>query len=327
MLFCRGVGLLRVLIKIFLPKNFVQCRLDKLIRDMKLQIKEHHTEMEEQNLKLKCASLKRRISEVEENNEIATLALSRTKAAIRRLRLEYVILLERLEDRATKIPDGINLFEEMASPPTPNVLDDALIAAGLSRNGIVKKPTKKVKSSASNTNGNSNSSKLKARDPDLPKRPTNAYLIFCEMEKERIKQENEEKHPGMTNDLSKSMTEAWKNLPEEERKPYYKLYEDDRMRYQKEKAVYKQKKLAPSDEPEEQKVTKKKPENTASSQRTPEISDTKGADIELKDVTQQVDNDIAEEDQNDTEDVQMEPSSSQGLTVDSTHKDDTSPKK
>ena len=25
--------------------------------------------------------------------------------------------------------------------------------------------------------------KQKARDPDLPKRPTNAYLIFCEMER------------------------------------------------------------------------------------------------------------------------------------------------
>ena len=78
--------------------------------------------------------------------------------------------------------------------------------------------------------------KQKARDPDLPKRPTNAYLIFCEMEKERIKQDD----PNAS-DLSKSMTEAWKNLSEERRRPYYKLYEDDRIRYQREMAEYNQK--------------------------------------------------------------------------------------
>ena len=39
------------------------------------------------------------------------------------------------------------------------------------------------------------------------------------MEKERIKQDD----PNAS-DLSKSMTEAWKNLSEERRRPYYKLY-------------------------------------------------------------------------------------------------------
>ena len=48
------------------------------------------------------------------------------------------------------------------------------------------------------------------------------------MEKERIKQDD----PNAS-DLSKSMTEAWKNLSEERRRPYYKLYEDDRIRYQR----------------------------------------------------------------------------------------------
>lgn len=207
--------------------------------------------------KQKCKELRKRVLEIEENNEIATIALSRTQATIRRLRLEYAILLERLEDRATQLPDGIVAFEEMACPPTPTILDDSLVK---SKTGNKKSKSSSSSSSSSSTtsssamkialaSGSSKSSngpsdvasttmgKQKARDPDLPKRPTNAYLIFCEMEKERIKQDD----PNAS-DLSKSMTEAWKNLSEERRRPYYKLYEDDRIRYQREMAEYNQKK-------------------------------------------------------------------------------------
>jgi len=259
---------------------------------------------EEVQLKNKCNELKRRINEIEENNEIATLALSRTKAAIRRLRMEYIILLERLEDRATAIPDGINVFEEMQSPPVPTVVDESLYAAGMSKNGATKKTTKKSKAASSSaTNGTSSTTKQKSRDPDLPKRPTNAYLIFCEMEKDRIKAENEEKNPGSASDLSKSMTEAWKNLPEDDRKPYYKLYEDDRMRYQKEKAVYNQKKQT-SDEIEEPKTHKKKKLNSAAAEPTPEIPDEKEPEIEPK---EEIDNEF------DDDETQMDPPSSQTI--------------
>ena len=81
----------------------------------------------EVRFKQKCKELRKRVLEIEENNEIATIALSRTQATIRRLRLEYAILLERLEDRATQLPDGIVAFEEMACPPTPTILDDSLV--------------------------------------------------------------------------------------------------------------------------------------------------------------------------------------------------------
>lgn len=218
--------------------------------------------------------MKKRVLEVEESNEIATIALSRTQASIRRLRLEYSILLERLEDRAKQIPDGIVSFEEMACPPTPTILDDSLIK---SKNGSKKGGKSKSKasgtgsgsatgsiaaglggSSGGKVNGGGGSpsdvasttmGKQKARDPDLPKRPTNAYLIFCEMEKERIKLGD----PNAS-DISRSMTEAWKNLSEEDRRPYFKLYEDDRIRYQREMAEYHQRKENGEPELKKQKV-------------------------------------------------------------------------
>ncbi|KAI5953251.1 NHP10 [Candida jiufengensis] len=212
-------------------------------------------ESEEERFKQKCKELQKRIKEVEESNEIATIAYSRTQSTIRRLRLEYAILIERLEDRANYLPDGIIHFEEMAGPPTPNILDDSIVknskngTSGQINNSINsgtsnsnkksnKKSSKSSSSSSTNQSTNSNNQNSKNRDPDLPKRPTNAYLLFCEQEKERLK--NDESNN--TKDLSKLMTEAWKNLSEEDRRPFYLSYEDDKLRYQKEMVEYNHKK-------------------------------------------------------------------------------------
>lgn len=191
--------------------------------------------------------------EVEESNEVATLALTRTKAAIRRLRLEYAILVERLEQRAS---ESVFDPEEMSPPPSPKILDDGLSSNALrhNRNGAVKRGTRKAGSrTAGSTNSiegglstisatGSSAAAHKIRDPELPKRPTNAYLIFCEMEKDRIREELEDKNPSAMSDLSKTITEAWNNLDEEKRAPYYKLYQDDRERYHREMSLYNLKK-------------------------------------------------------------------------------------
>ncbi|OBA14823.1 uncharacterized protein OGAPODRAFT_16787 [Ogataea polymorpha] len=58
------------------------------------------------------------------------------------------------------------------------------------------------------------------------------------MEKERVKKQIESKDPGVPSDLSKAMTEAWRNLDDVSRKPYYELYEQDRLRYQREIKEY-----------------------------------------------------------------------------------------
>lgn len=190
---------------------------------------DHNTNTNDIELKFrqKCKDLKRRINEVEESNELATLAISRTKTSIRRLRLEHSILLERLEQNAIQFPEN---FEDMSPPPSP-ILDsqDKLKPTG-------NKRSKKDKESKFSE------TKQKIRDPDLPKRPTNAYLIFCELEKERIKQTSGDQSLSSIPELGKSLVEAWKNLDDEGRKPYHKIYEEDKERYQREMAAYNQRK-------------------------------------------------------------------------------------
>lgn len=200
----------------------------------------------EQRFKQKCRELKKRITEVEESNDVATLALTRTNAVIRRLRLEYAILLERLEERATNPAFDP---EDMSPPPSPKILDESLNSSNVKLNkggSGVKRGSRKAGgragSSVAGSNGSSGASSKPARDPNLPKRPTNAYLIFCDMEKDRIRLELEEKNPGAVSELSKAITEAWNNLNEEGRAPYFKLYQDDRERYHREMSIYNQRK-------------------------------------------------------------------------------------
>ncbi|EDO18070.1 hypothetical protein Kpol_1045p57 [Vanderwaltozyma polyspora DSM 70294] len=152
--------------------------------------------------------LKRNVEELKEENEVLALGIQRTRLSIKRLKLEYSVLLERLEARLEIDPE---LSYENPLPTLESFKKE-----------LLTKPLKKTKSK---------SQKAKDRDPNLPKRPTNAYLLFCEVNKEKIRQSG-------TQDVTKALAEAWKNLSEEDRKPYYKLYSDDRERYKREMEIY-----------------------------------------------------------------------------------------
>lgn len=136
------------------------------------------------------------------------LAIQRTRLSVKRLKLEYSVLLERLEARVDLDPE---LRYENPLPTLESFKKE-----------LLTKPLKKTKSKRQ---------KAKDRDPNMPKRPTNAYLLFCEMNKEKVRQQGSQ-------DVSRDLTEAWKNLNEQDRKPYYELYSEDRERYQKEMEIY-----------------------------------------------------------------------------------------
>lgn len=181
-------------------------------------------ESEEQKYRQKCKDLKRRIREIEDHNEATSISISRTKRAIQRLRLERALILEKLEDKTSlKVDDS----EGTPSPPsTPKKKESP--GAESPEKGSVEPSEKPTKTKRNTT----------PRDPNLPKRPQNAYIIFCDLEKERVKQELERQQPGESFDLTRAMADAWKELSEEERKRFYEKYEDDKERYVREMAAY-----------------------------------------------------------------------------------------
>lgn len=235
--------------------------------------------------------LRKRIHEIEQHNELMGLSISRTKRDIKRLRLERSLLLEKLEERTVlKVDDS----EGSPSPP-PLQSDAAALKRPGSNAGSPRKrkpgeqdaggahtPSKKHSPSARQVSGETAAAadmdmngfeededtpsstttaaarpkRAPPRDPNLPKRPQNAYIIFCDLEKERVKREVEEANSGHPFDLTKAMAEKWHELADSERQRFYQLYEDDKERYAREMSACDLPNLSPSELKEKQRAEK-----------------------------------------------------------------------
>ena len=90
-----------------------------------------------------------------------------------------------------------------------------------------------------------------------PKRGLTAYIFFCKEQRVLIKEENTELS---TKEMTSELGKRWSNLSDKDRKPYIKLAENDKARYEKEKTTW----VKPDDEPLESKKKSKKKSKTQS---------------------------------------------------------------
>ncbi|CAI4963235.1 BEM_collapsed_G0008990.mRNA.1.CDS.1 [Saccharomyces cerevisiae] len=190
---------------------------------------------------------KRRLEELKDQNVVLGLAIQRSRLSVKRLKLEYGVLLERLESR-------IELDPELNC-------EDPLPTLASFKQELLTKPFRKSKTKRH---------KVKERDPNMPKRPTNAYLLYCEMNKERIRQNG-------SLDVTRDLAEGWKNLNEQDRKPYYKLYSEDRERYQMEMEIY-NKKISNIDADDDKEENEQKIKNNEEGSST-KVADSKGGEV------------------------------------------------
>jgi hypothetical protein len=67
--------------------------------------------------------------------------------------------------------------------------------------------------------------KKQNRDPNAPKRPRNAFLMYCKSQRDQAREENQNK--GFQ-DVTRILSQKWKDLPNEEKQvrvTYTKLYQ------------------------------------------------------------------------------------------------------
>lgn len=75
----------------------------------------------------------------------------------------------------------------------------------------------------------------KVKDPNAPKKPSTAYILYCKDELPRLKQEQ----PNVNQKDRLSLAgQNWKTLSDKEKEPYYQLEAKDKKRYQKEMEEY-----------------------------------------------------------------------------------------
>ncbi|KAF4749051.1 hypothetical protein FOZ62_007749 [Perkinsus olseni] len=68
------------------------------------------------------------------------------------------------------------------------------------------------------------------------KRALSAYFIFMQKNRQKIMEENGLQSRDI-GDIAKKTGEAWKAMSEEEKAPYTKLADEDKQRYEREKAA------------------------------------------------------------------------------------------
>ncbi|KAF5325815.1 hypothetical protein D9611_000935 [Ephemerocybe angulata] len=97
------------------------------------------------------------------------------------------------------------------------------------------KPKRKAAEKAEKAPRAAASKSKKEKDPNKPKRALSAYMFFSQDWRERIKAENPEAGFG---EVGKLLGAKWKELDEEEKKPYVELANKDKTRAEGEKNAY-----------------------------------------------------------------------------------------
>ncbi|KAL2914143.1 Non-histone chromosomal protein 6 [Polyrhizophydium stewartii] len=73
------------------------------------------------------------------------------------------------------------------------------------------------------------------KDPDAPKKPLSAFMIFSKENRPRIKEENPDASFG---EIGKLLGAAWRELSEKEKQVYNDKADEDKARYDQEVASY-----------------------------------------------------------------------------------------
>jgi len=75
----------------------------------------------------------------------------------------------------------------------------------------------------------------KKKDPNAPKRGLSAYMFYANDNRDRVRAENPNISFGQ---VGKHLGEEWKSLTDADKVKYQKKAEDDKARYEREKAKY-----------------------------------------------------------------------------------------
>ena len=93
----------------------------------------------------------------------------------------------------------------------------------------IKKPKKKDDDEEAYTVKTAKSAKEK--DPNAPKRPQSSYFLFMNDRRPALQKEKPDLKFG---ELTKELTETWKNMSDKEKKKYEDMAAKDKERYEKE---------------------------------------------------------------------------------------------
>ncbi|OWF35880.1 FACT complex subunit SSRP1-like isoform X2 [Mizuhopecten yessoensis] len=80
----------------------------------------------------------------------------------------------------------------------------------------------------------------KEKDPSAPKKPANAFLLFCQQQRATVQEAylKENKEEISNHELTKRLAHLWNSLNPEQKRVFYDLYEQEKERYDREVKEY-----------------------------------------------------------------------------------------
>ncbi|KAG0283358.1 Non-histone chromosomal protein 6 [Linnemannia gamsii] len=112
---------------------------------------------------------------------------------------------------------------------------------------VVKKETK-VSKRAKNEEVKQKKKKRAKKDPNAPKNPLSAYLLFCNDHRDDVKAKNPDASFGA---IGRLLGDMWRGYSESQKAPYNAKHEKAKAKYAVEKAAYDAKKAGSDDDDDE----------------------------------------------------------------------------
>ncbi|CAO3587693.1 unnamed protein product [Absidia cylindrospora] len=154
--------------------------------------------------KEKYTKLKKRIRDIERENDFLHVRIHKARKSVRRLRLERTFLLDRIEK--TNHHYSVDESEEEGHSEQEHT-----VIPVINHKATVTKPKKK-------------------KDPNAPKGPGNVFFLFCRLQRDKIKDEHpDERSLG---EVTKLLSAKWKSLDLDEKKVYQDMYQKELEEYE-----------------------------------------------------------------------------------------------
>ncbi|KAI9269300.1 hypothetical protein BDA99DRAFT_535371 [Phascolomyces articulosus] len=178
--------------------------------------------MAEDKYRSKYKELKRRVRDIEEENDILHVRIHKARKSINRLRLERTFLLERMEKIHNQSNRGGNSANTINDSDHSDIgYDDEMYRSNQhGKRGRIDKMLKTPK---------------KKKDPNAPKGPGNVFFLYCRLERDKIKDEFPQENLG---DVTKLLGQKWKGLTKDEKQKYYDMYRKEMEEYEEAMKTY-----------------------------------------------------------------------------------------
>lgn len=177
----------------------------------------------------KYLTLESRLKSVELENEKIVNRIYQVKKFLKRYRRERSFLIKKCEVYGIDYQKALCQYSE-------NILAEINSSSHEENYTKSKRPSGGIQ--AKKGKGRTQHKQEKERDPNAPKKPANAFFMFCQQQRNLMQGQDQKDSTVGHHELTKHLAKEWNSLGAEGKTVYYKMYEKDKERYEQEMRQY-----------------------------------------------------------------------------------------